>query len=112
MRCTKASWKLSGFPDNVTTTEEKLNYIAEIHEHEGIELDIDKVAKNPGRCQMCKILLNSFWQELFISCNILCNDDFVSGASLVGAKISRKCNLLVGIWNGSTNWYFLTIDTA
>ena len=57
----KGKLEASGFPDNVTTTEEKLNYIGEIRQHEGIELDIDKIAKNPGRRQMCKILLNSFW---------------------------------------------------
>ena len=26
-----------------------------------IELDMDKIAKNPRRRQMCTILLNSFW---------------------------------------------------
>ena len=57
----KGKLEASGFPDNVVTTEEKLKYLAEIREHEGIELDMDKIAKNPGRRQMCKILLNSFW---------------------------------------------------
>ena len=57
----KGKLEASGFPDNVTTSEEKLEYLAEIREQEGIELDVDKIAKNPGRCQMCKILLNSFW---------------------------------------------------
>ena len=57
----KGKLEASGFPDNVTTSAEKLKYLAEIQEHEGIELDMDKIAKNPGRRQMCKILLNSFW---------------------------------------------------
>ena len=57
----KGKLEASGYPDNVVTTEEKLKYLAEIREHEGIELDMDKIAKNPGRRQMCKILLNSFW---------------------------------------------------
>ena len=37
----KGKLEASGFPDNVTTTEEKLNYTAKIHDH-GVELDIDK----------------------------------------------------------------------
>ena len=57
----KGKLEASGYPDNVVTTEEKLKYLAEIRKHEGIELDMDKIAKNPGRRQMCKILLNSFW---------------------------------------------------
>ena len=57
----KGKLEASGYPDNVVTTEEKLKYLAEIREHEGIEIDMDKIAKNSGRRQMCKILLNSFW---------------------------------------------------
>ena len=57
----KGKLEVSVLPDYATTTEEKLNYIAEIHKCEGIELDMDKTVKNLGRCQMCKILLNSFW---------------------------------------------------
>ena len=38
----KGKLEASGFPDGVTTTEEKLQYIAEIHNHEGIDLDLDK----------------------------------------------------------------------
>ena len=57
----KGKLEVSGYPDNVVTTEEKLKYLAEIHEHEGVKLDMDKIVKNPGRRQMCKILLNSFW---------------------------------------------------
>ena len=57
----KGKLDTSGYPDNVATTEEKLKYLAEIRDHEGVELDMDKIAKNPGRHQMCKILLNSFW---------------------------------------------------
>ena len=57
----KGKLEASGYPDNVVTTEEKLKFLAEIREHEGIELDMDKIVMNPGRRQMCKILLNSFW---------------------------------------------------
>ena len=57
----KGKLEASSYPNNVVTTEEKLKYIGEIREHEGVELDMDKIAKNPGRHQMCKILLNSFW---------------------------------------------------
>ena len=38
-----------------------MNYTGEICQHKGIEMEIDKVVKNPGWRQMCKILLNSFW---------------------------------------------------
>ena len=57
----KGKLETSSYPNNVVTTEEKLKYLAEIREHEGVELDMDKIAKNPGWRQMCKILLNSLW---------------------------------------------------
>ena len=40
----KGKLEASSYPDNVVTTEEKLKYLAEIREHEGVELDMDKMA--------------------------------------------------------------------
>ena len=44
----KGKLEVSGYPDNVVATEEKLKYLAEIREHEGVELDMDKIVKNMG----------------------------------------------------------------
>ena len=41
----KGKLEASGYPDNAVTTEEKLKYLAEIREHEGIELDMTKLLK-------------------------------------------------------------------
>ena len=38
----KGKLEASGFPDGVTTAEEKLKYLAKISEHESIELDMEK----------------------------------------------------------------------
>ena len=57
----KGKLEVSSYPNNVVTTKETLKYLAEIHEHKGIQLDMDKIVKNLDQHQMCKILLNSFW---------------------------------------------------
>ena len=43
----KGKLEASGYPDNVVT-EEKLKYLAEIRKHKGVDLDMDKIVKNPG----------------------------------------------------------------
>jgi hypothetical protein len=57
----KAKLEASGFPSNVSSEREKKMYVEEIRQKEGVELELQKIAVNPGRRQMAKILLNSFW---------------------------------------------------
>ena len=79
MELYKGKLEASGFPPNVVTEEEKQAYIADIEAHEGIKLEHDNIAKNPGRRQVCKILLNSAWgkfgqRENMDSIEYICGD--------------------------------------
>ena len=40
---------------------EKKRYIDEYESHEGIKLDVSAIEKNPGKRQVAKLALNSFW---------------------------------------------------
>jgi hypothetical protein len=41
--------------------EEKLAWIEEVYEKEGIRLELDKIVKNSARRAVSKLLLNSLW---------------------------------------------------
>ena len=41
------------------TNEEKQQYITEYYKHEGVQLDINNISKNPGLRAVIKMLLNS-----------------------------------------------------
>jgi G:T-mismatch repair DNA endonuclease (very short patch repair protein) len=60
----KAKLEASGFPHGVDTEANKQAYKEEIIRREGVVIELDKVAVNPGRRQMAKILLNSFWVSI------------------------------------------------
>ena len=52
----------SGWPAEVGDDPEKRqDYIANYLTHEGIQLDPEKIDKNPGKRSMAKMMLNSFW---------------------------------------------------
>jgi hypothetical protein len=57
----KTKLEASGFPSGVKSDSQKRAYVEDIREHEGVDLDLDKIGHNAGRRQMAKILLNSFW---------------------------------------------------
>lgn len=57
----KIKQESSGFPPECTTDEAKDNYIKRYKEHEGIFLDKSSIVSNPGRRQVAKLCLNSFW---------------------------------------------------
>ena len=54
----------SGYPSNVVTDQEKLEYVEEIKEKEGVTLDPKKVKKNPGARAVAKLCLNNLWGKL------------------------------------------------
>lgn len=43
------------------TEEQKAEYVKQYEEREGIKLDPRRIEKNPGRKQVAKLMLNSFW---------------------------------------------------
>ena len=54
----KAKQEASGWPSDVATPEQKAEYLRKYKEHEGIQLDPERVESNPGRKQVAKVMLN------------------------------------------------------
>ncbi|XP_035226307.1 uncharacterized protein LOC118198678 [Stegodyphus dumicola] len=57
----KIKQESSGWPAECRSEEQKESYIKEYLQKEGIRLDSLEIAKNPGRRQVAKLALNSFW---------------------------------------------------
>ena len=57
----KVKQEASGYPDWVKTEEDKDEYIRQYKERQGIQLDKDKIMKNPGLRAIAKLCLNSLW---------------------------------------------------
>jgi hypothetical protein len=57
----KCKQEASGWPKEDMTEDEKLQYICEYLQNEGIQLDYDKIEKNECRRTLNKLLLNSLW---------------------------------------------------
>jgi len=55
----KIKQKASRWPAGVETEEAKQAYIQDYYEHEGIQLEYDKIQKNPGLRTLAKMMLNS-----------------------------------------------------
>ena len=56
----KTKQESSGWPSWCQSTEQKRTYILEYQQREGIQLDISRIAKNPGRKATAKIMLNRY----------------------------------------------------
>lgn len=54
----------SGFPEDVVTLGDQLEYIREYEEREGVKLELDKMVYNPGLRTLAKLMLNSLWGKL------------------------------------------------
>ena len=63
----KIKQEARGYPKECVTPEQKELYVSEYLEHEGIELDHDKITHNPGLRSLAKLMLNSFWGK---SCDL------------------------------------------
>ena len=57
----KIKQEASGWPKDPMTEEEKQSYINDYLKHEGIQLDYNKIEKNPGLRTLAKMMLNSMW---------------------------------------------------
>ena len=57
----KLKQEASGWPSNVKTEHEKRQYIHLYFVNEGIQLEYDRIEKNPGLRSLAKLMLNSFW---------------------------------------------------
>lgn len=57
----KVKQESAGYPTWAVTEEQKQQYRENYNAHEGVQLEADKIAKNPGRKATAKLMLNSFW---------------------------------------------------
>ena len=57
----KIKQEASGWPKDDMTEEQKQRYIHNYLEHEGIQLEYDKIKHNPGLRTLAKLMLNSMW---------------------------------------------------
>jgi len=57
----KIKQESAGYPGWCNTPEDKLRYVRQYQEKEGISLDTAMIQKNPGRKATAKLMLNSFW---------------------------------------------------
>ena len=62
----KIKQEASSYPKDCVTHEQKQAYINEYYEQEGIRLDLEKIAYNPGLRSLAKLMLNSLWGMLFL----------------------------------------------
>ena len=60
----KIKQEASGWLEECTDENSKMKYIEDYFNHEGISLEKDKIAKNPGLRAIGKLFLNSFWGKL------------------------------------------------
>ena len=57
----KLKQEASGYPKGCDTPKEKSEYVAAWKQREGIELEPEKIAHNPGLRSLAKLLANSHW---------------------------------------------------
>ena len=57
----KIKQEASGWPKDDMSEQAKQDYIQKYFEHEGIQLEYDKIEKNPGLRTLAKMMLNSMW---------------------------------------------------
>lgn len=57
----KFKQEASGFPTHVVTDEDKLSYVEDYSEKQGVQLDIDKIEHNPAKRSIAKLILNTLW---------------------------------------------------
>ena len=51
----------SGYPDWCVTEEDKRRYVEDYYRNEGVRLDSNNIAKNPGMRSLAKLCLNNMW---------------------------------------------------
>ncbi|KAJ8672758.1 hypothetical protein QAD02_004018 [Eretmocerus hayati] len=61
----------SGFPAWCVDDESKERYIREFYEHEGIQLEREKIQKNPGLRSTAKLGVNSLWGRFGMRSNMI-----------------------------------------
>ena len=60
----KIKSEASGWPSSCVTLEDKNNFIHEFKEREDVDLEPEKIEKNPGLRYIAKLMLNTLWGKL------------------------------------------------
>ena len=60
----KIKQEASGWPAEYDTEQNKMDYLDDYRKHQDIQLDYQRIEKNPGRRSLAKLMLNSFWGKL------------------------------------------------
>ena len=61
----KIKQESNGWPTDCLTAEDQSLYVDMYNEREKIKLDAKMIKKNPGRRQVAKLALNSFWEPIY-----------------------------------------------
>ena len=73
----KLKTEASGWPAWCDTEEKKQLYITQFQEKEGISLEYEKIAVNPGQRALAKLMLNSMWGKFGQQVNKLQVKEFI-----------------------------------
>ena len=60
----KIKQEASGWPAECDTEQNKMDYLDDYRKHQDIQLDYQRIEKNPGWRSLAKLMLNSFWAKL------------------------------------------------
>ena len=56
--------EVSGYPIHLHTHDEKTAYVHHTKETEGVNLNVERIKKNPGHRAVAKLCLNNLWGKL------------------------------------------------
>ena len=65
----KYKQEASGYPEDVTSDQQKDDYISNYFEKEGVQLDKNNIKYNAGLRSVMKLMLNSFWGRFGMQTN-------------------------------------------
>ena len=85
----KLKQESAGWPAGVETDAQKAEYVRRYEQHEGIKLDPDKIAVNPGRKSIAKLLLNRYVK--FLSCSVFQHLSFSLQSKSAFCKVTLQC---------------------
>uniref|UniRef100_A0A1A8SMB5 DNA-directed DNA polymerase n=1 Tax=Nothobranchius rachovii TaxID=451742 RepID=A0A1A8SMB5_9TELE len=57
----KQKQQASGFPEGLNDDESKRKYVQDYNIHQGVQLDVSKIQRNPAKRAISKLCLNSLW---------------------------------------------------
>ena len=60
----KLKQEASGWPESVKTEDDKVRYLTDYKQKEGIELERNNIKKNPAMRSIAKLIMNSFWGKM------------------------------------------------